>query len=241
MQRACLAGPVGTDGTNDESLDHLSCLFAQYLYQNFGQSNSDVALVGHSMGGIIIRNTLARVQTDGGQGTFPTNVGQVTDAITINTPHTGVDYTIGFFACGGCQQVSDLSDKSDLMTYLSALGRNPQASGVTTDWTVMGSENDPVDTGAESTTVLGTGAANAVDMNARHAIMYLTPSNYDHTQMLHDMDNINQDAHQYYCDTTDPENNPCGIDYKNGANWKYRENGPRSLLEFYTELTSDAS
>ena len=79
------AGPVGTDGTNDESLDHLSCLFAQYLYQNFGQSNSGVALVGHSMGGIIIRNTLARVQTDGGQGTFPTNVGQVTDAITIQS------------------------------------------------------------------------------------------------------------------------------------------------------------
>jgi hypothetical protein len=38
------AGPCsqyaqGSEGTNNESLDHVSCLLAQYLYQNFGKSN----------------------------------------------------------------------------------------------------------------------------------------------------------------------------------------------------------
>jgi len=46
---------AGPEGTNDESLYHLSCLFSQYLYSNFGQSGRNVILVGHSMGGIIVR------------------------------------------------------------------------------------------------------------------------------------------------------------------------------------------
>jgi pimeloyl-ACP methyl ester carboxylesterase len=233
---ACASWSPGFEGTNDESLDHLSCLFAQYLYYNFGQSNSKVALVGHSMGGIIIRNTLARVQTDGGQGIFPTNVGRVTDAITLNTPHTGVISGAESLACGGCQQVTDMADNGALMSYLSRSGRNPQASSITTDWTVIGSDCDDVIAGAE----LGnTGVLNAVYMNAKHAVMYHSPC-YDHMGTLKDKDHVNHNAQQYYCDTTDPNNNPCGLD-TSSSNWVNRKNGPHSLLEVYTELTRDAS
>jgi hypothetical protein len=85
------AGPEGThwEGTNDESIYHLSCLFAQYLNYNFGRANREVILVGHSMGGLIMRETLFQVQTRTDQSPFPTTIGHVTKAITFNTPHEG--------------------------------------------------------------------------------------------------------------------------------------------------------
>ncbi len=230
----CTNFSAGHEGTNDESIDHLSCLFAQYLYQNFGQTDSRVALIGHSMGGIIIRNTLYMMQEYAGQDPFPPSVGEVTDAITLNTPHTGIVSEASLY-CGGCQQLKDLDVTSPIMSTLSQYGRNPQASTIPTDWTVVGSESDILINNAAST-----GAANAIDMNARHAIIYSSPPGYDHLGALNDIDITNQDAHQYYCDTPDPNNNPCGTAYQ-GGNWIYRENAPHSLLEVYTELTSDAS
>ena len=66
------AGKEGTkwEGTNDESLYHLSCLFSQYLHHNFGQFNRPVILVGHSTGGIIMRETLFQMQEYAGQSPF---------------------------------------------------------------------------------------------------------------------------------------------------------------------------
>jgi hypothetical protein len=190
------------------------------------------------MGGIIMRNTLYMMQEYAGKDPFPPSVGEVTDAITLNTPHTGIYSSLSAY-CGGCQQLTDLADSSPIMETLATqpAGRNPQASAsLLTDWTVIGSEGDSfVINNADST-----GTANAVDMNARHAIVYASPA-YDHMGALSDTDIVSQDAHQYYCDTTAPDTNPCGLDYKKGRNWKYRENGSHSLLEVYTELTSDAS
>jgi hypothetical protein len=233
----CTGYYAGADGSNDESLDRLSCLFAQYLNYNFGQSNSDVAIVAHSMGGILVRNALARVQTDGGgQGNFPTSVGQVTDAITLNTPHTGMQVGDNVLACGGCQQASDLIDTGPVMTYLNTYGRNPQASAAITDWTDIGSTCDILVASAE---IGNTNAENAVDMNARHAIIYDNPC-YSHTSATSDADVTSRDASQYYCDTTDPDNNPCGTNV-NGNNWYYRQNGHHAAADVYTELTGDAS
>lgn len=223
------AGPVGTEGTNDESLYHLSCLFSQYLYQNFGQSNRDVILVGHSMGGIIIRETMFQVQTRTDQSPFPTTIGHVTDAITFNTPHGGVFSGSAPFFCDGCTQVAELG--GDLIDELRNSGQNPQTSGGFTDWTVIGSECDGV-----------VGSAKAIDMHASHAVVYVGDSNscYDHGSAIHDT-NENQDALQYYCDTSDPANSPCDILYNTGGNWVYRENSPRGLLELYNAINGKAS
>ena len=175
------------------------------------------------------------MQTEGGQGTYPTNIGQVTDVITLNTPHTGVFFGADVAVCGGCQQVADMVDTGMVMTFLKNQGRNPQVSSeVETSWTVIGSDSDLVIQYAEAT---GTGAANAVDMNARHAIMY-TASPYGHMETLNDMDTASQDMHEYYCYTPLPDTEICGTDYKNG-NWLYRENGLHSLQEVYNKLTSD--
>jgi triacylglycerol esterase/lipase EstA (alpha/beta hydrolase family) len=75
------------EGTNDESIYHLSCLFAQYLNYNFGRDNRNVVLVGHSMGGLIMRETIYQMQENAGKSPFPPTIGHVEKAITFNTPH----------------------------------------------------------------------------------------------------------------------------------------------------------
>ncbi len=228
---------AGSDGTNDESIYHLSCLFAQYLYQNFGQYNKDVVLVGHSMGGIIIRETMYQMQEHAGQSPFPDTIGHVTWAVTFNTPHGGVNAAAAPLSCAGCTQVADMSGISDLMLELRSSGENPQTSEGFTDWTVIGSECDNIAGGPLNPN----GYANAIDMHASHAVVYASGSDtcYDHSQALHDT-NANIDAHQYYCDTSDPNNSPCGTDYKKRSNWQKEKNRLRGLSELFYSATGFA-
>ena len=224
----------GTDGTNDESLYRVSCLFSQYLYYNFGQFGRNVVLVGHSMGGIIIRETLYQMQENAGQSPFPTAIGQVTDAITFNTPHEGID-PIGVLACSGCTQGVEMNGVSGLMSELKIFGQNPQTSGGFTNWTVIGSECDGY-----------VGPINAIDMHASHVVVYATGSPdiscYDHNNAIHDS-STSQDAYQYYCDTSDPDNFPCGINYHpspaSGDKWVSTESGPRGLSALYDAITGN--
>ena len=146
-------GYQGSDGTNDESIYHLSCLFAQYLNYNFGRgAHKEVVLVGHSMGGMIMQETLFQVQTHTDQFPFPSNVGSVTKAITFNSPHAGtvstVPFTdipiIGSFPYAGDKQVSELTTGSALTNELATSGRNPQTAGGFTEWTAIGSQCDIV-------------------------------------------------------------------------------------------------
>ena len=244
------AGKEGTkwEGTNDESLYHLSCLFAQYLHHNFGQSNSDVILVAHSMGGIIVRETLYQMEQHAGQHPFPSTIGRVTKAITFNSPHGGV-FDINAIGCGGCQQAKDLVYKSDFMLELSTtIGKNPQpdllTKGLTTEWTVIGSECDNVVGGPLNPNRY----ANAINMNADYAVVYAkdkrdksTTTCYDHGGALKDS-NAAIDAQRYYCDTSDPGNYPCGIVYTDtadttGGKWRHTENGLRGLSQMYYSVT----
>ena len=105
-QYRCDGFNPGSEGTNNEDLNHVSCLLVQYLNQNF--AGQKVILVGHSMGGIVIRNAMRLVQENGGQFGFPDNIGHVTDAVTFNTPHAGVN-DLGLIGCLGCTQDSQLS------------------------------------------------------------------------------------------------------------------------------------
>jgi hypothetical protein len=133
--------------------------------------------------------------------------------------------------------------QSPLMWDLRTLGTNPQTSGGFTRWTVIGSECDDVLQKADSTLSGGTGVASAIDMRASHAIMYAqdnkpssSSSCYDHGNARMDK-SASQDAHLYYCDTSNPDQSPCGIDY---TKWKQTSNGPHSLLAMYDEITGKA-
>jgi hypothetical protein len=217
------------EGTNDESIYHLACLFAQYLYNNFGQYNRDVMLVGHSMGGLIMRETLYQMQA--GNGRFPSTIGYVTKAITFNTPHNGS--IVGrqgsglLSKCDGCQQGIELTPGSALLTELATFGRNPQTSAGFTEWTEVGSQCDFAVQPASS----------SVSMDASHAVVYSgtikTPTCYDHGGALHD-NNINHDAPYYYCDTSNPNNDACTNQY---TKWSQTKKGLHGLELLYTRIT----
>ncbi len=241
------------DGTNNESLYHLSCLFAQYLHDTFGQSNKDVVLVGHCMGGIIIREAMDQMQYNAGKSPFPKTIGHVTNAITLNTPHSGIiplDTWPGIKdqICGGCNQAQELEKSGALMSNLINYGQNPQISGGFTTWTVFGSECDDT---LYKAGIAGTGVASAIDMHASHAVMYSQDGRtadstcYNHGGIIHAWEPKKLDAHLYHCDTTDPEKSPCGTDYKdqNGqavGHWQYTEKGPHGLLAMYDEMVGQS-
>jgi hypothetical protein len=242
---------AGPEGTNDESLYHISCKLAQFLGQEFGQSNSNVVLVGHSMGGIIVRETMYQMQENAGQSPFPKTIGHITDAITFTTPHSGIVPfdtlpPASYFVCNGCTQGREMEqDFSILMWDLRTRGQNPQTSGGFTRWTVVGSECDSVLQESTSLVVGGTGVASAVDMHASYAIMYAqdnkpssSTSCYTHFNPTEDK-STQQDAHLYYCDTSNPDKSPCGTAYNEGGNWKYTGNGPHSLLAMYDATTGN--
>jgi pimeloyl-ACP methyl ester carboxylesterase len=214
---------AGPEGTNDESLYHLSCLFSQYLYDNFGQFNRPVILVGHSLGGIIIRETLYQMQEHAGQSPFPTTIGHVSDAVTFDTPHSGGVPLVDHFACSGCTQVAELN--GDFMSELKKSGRNPQTPGGT-DWTVIGSECDIV-----------ARAASAIDMDASRAVVYQLGTNtcYGHNDAIND-NSPTRDSRQYYCDTSDLGNIPCGTSAYD-VNWEHRDDGPHGLLYMYNAIS----
>ncbi len=229
----------GSEGTNNEDLYHVSCLLAQYLYQNFGQSNQNVVLVGHSMGGIIVRNMMDQTQVNNESPDIPTpfppSIGTVTDAVTFNSPHGGVPSGggfVGLLGCGNCKQVEELTSGSD---FLNNLGLYPQVPGCTTSWTIVGSECDPL-----------VSAVSAISMNANQAVVYSTMGKsddtydntcYDHGGALHDSNVINN-AIQYTCSTDDTANSPCGTAYAstNGP-WTVGQ-GPRGLQELYNAASS---
>ncbi len=229
-QDKCNSFSPGSEGTNNEDLNHVSCLLAQYLNQNFAGEHN-VILVGHSMGGIIIRNTMHLAETQGGQHGMPKDIGHVTDAVTFNSPHAGVNDD-GYTACGGCTQIMQLAGDDPFMKELTKNAQNPQTSAGFTQWTVVGSECDPY----VGSSLNPDGAATAIAMDASHAIMYTHGGSpdacYDHSSALGDSSTKN-DATLYYCDTNNPTGNPCGTNYQNNAKWKKTTTGSRGLQTLY--------
>ena len=224
---------AGKEGTNDESIYRLSCLFAQYLHHNFGLQDRKVVLVGHSLGGMIIRTTMYQMQEYAGQDDFPPTIGHVTKAITFNSPHNGVNYAYANTGCGGCAQGLELWTGSDLIGALTTSGRNPQTSEGFTEWTTIGSQCDLVVIPTQS----------SVGMDASHAIVYsgvskVNPTCYDHGGALHDF-NTDHDAEYYCCDTSNTDASPCGPEYRpeKNPNWRKKATGLHGLDLLYTEVT----
>ena len=89
----------------------------------------------------------------------------LTDAVTFNSPHEGVTALDVAIACGECAQVSQLIEGSTFMNNLIKNAQNPQTSAGFTQWTVVGSECDPVVAAIDNSA----GASNAIAMQASHA------------------------------------------------------------------------
>ncbi|GCF09719.1 hypothetical protein KDI_32830 [Dictyobacter arantiisoli] len=186
-----VGGGNSNAGTNNENMDHISCLLAWYLYYNFGQHGWAETLVGHSMGGLIVRRTLQLVR-DHAAG-FPTNIGNVTDAIIFNTPNIGE--ALATWGCAGCYQGHQMTTNSAFINDMITHGQAPSVSGYTTDWTVVTSScdllvaDDPLYTAANHKVLYGSS--------------YSQDFCYGHGGAIHDTSTI-EDAIVQYCDTLNP-------------------------------------
>lgn len=230
--------PSGSDwhtiGTRDEDIRHIACVLSWYIWDHYTKFGRPVDLVGHSMGGIIIRWALYATPRSG--LAFPPNL-FVPGVVTLNTPHAGV-FPQANLTCGRCLQLKQLeTDLSDsIINELLVTGRNPQGTGGTgtTAWTIMGSVCDQY-----------VGDYSVRGMDALHKVWYRSPC-YGHGEILW-QDSRNNPSTNYagaeadYCDTscdTYPSGNGAGQKFVGGS---YNPSTyPRSMLRMVQAL-SDAS
>ncbi|HEY3005333.1 MAG TPA: alpha/beta fold hydrolase [Kribbellaceae bacterium] len=155
-----------SDGSHTQSTDirHLAYHLAWFINAHF--PNRQVKLVGHSMGGLIIRYMIRKVQVDDLE--FPHNM-YIGDVVTFGTPHAGTNWAYG---CNykQCQQMRPGSAFED---YLKTYASNPNANGGT-DWTTLGSYDDGV-----------VSEWSSVGMSAEHEAWYLGSMNIGHSDYMH--------------------------------------------------------
>ena len=149
-------GHTGTTHSNNTSLRHLSWHLASYIATNFTARGLPVDVVGHSMGGLMIRYALAKQGID----SFPQLM--VEDVVTLGAPHNGAKFAI----LTGTTQGAEMEPASSLITWLKASAKNPQGIGGT-DWTNIGSHGDLI---VQEDTATG--------MSAPHRWRYTTSPNW---------------------------------------------------------------
>jgi pimeloyl-ACP methyl ester carboxylesterase len=163
-----LYGHTGTTHDNDTDIRHLAWHFAHWL-RSYIPDDPPVDVVGHSMGGLIVRYALAK-QT----GDWPAM--NVEDVVTLGTPHAGVNFASWTDTVQGIQMEPD----SYFMWWLAQNAGNPQSSGGT-EWTIVGSSGDVI-------VPRGT----ATNMQAAERVRYgLLPWPIGHGEYMHEDGNRN--------------------------------------------------
>ncbi len=156
----------------------LGAALAVQIFEQYSAHGKSVDLVGHSMGGLIIKAALTGVQKHY-QG-FPPYL-YVEDVTTLETPHRGTSEG-GNALCavvptlGRNQECADMIGGSAFMNWLID---NPQAQ-TGTDWTIIGADDDLLVPASSS--VPGS-------MPAAHKVIYTSgqwSALYAHMDVLHD-------------------------------------------------------
>jgi putative serine esterase DUF676 len=189
------AGPVAlvspaTRGTTDEDIGAIACRLAWFIYDNYSSYGANVDLIGHSMGGPLIRYMMVQVAA---QNTFFPPYVYVQDAVTFDGPIGGTQAGGEYVTCAAlCWQGQELDPSSQAgRTFYSQLksNLNPQGAGPGTDWTAMGSYCgcDPFD------------VWNVMYQNYGHRLAYGISMGYEHGTFLVDSQDY-YNASQYYCD-----------------------------------------
>lgn len=137
-------GHAGSEHDHDTDIRHLAWHLANFLREHIPDDPA-VDVVGHSMGGLMIRFALAKE----GIGDWPRL--NVEDTVTLGTPHNGVHFSKWIGSVQGQQMEPD----SFFIRWLKDRAMNPQ--GVDgTDWTVLGSLGDLI-VGENTATYMGVG------------------------------------------------------------------------------------
>lgn len=187
----CTSEYAGNQGTTNEDLRHVACELAWYIWYHYTQYGQNVQLVGHSMGGLLIRWALYDTPID---FYLPPYL-MVQDAVTMATPHGGIPIVgAAIFLCGNCWQGNQMRTNNAFWETLNTYGQNPQGAGWGTDWTLMGSSCESFYNIFDP----GVSWQSALDMDGGHKTEYLNPPCYDHGAYLTDT-STNDIAHADYC------------------------------------------
>ena len=147
---------IGSDDPNTP-IEDLGGQLASYVETTYSSKGEPVLMVGHSMGGLVIRAALARA---GDRLLVPR-------AVTMSSPHAGTpDARV-------CPQILQCREQVPGSVFLSKLAPSPQGRGGTA-WTVFGGAGDRL-----------VPAASAVDMTGARRIVFERPA-YDHVTILLD-------------------------------------------------------
>lgn len=167
--------------TGRTDIRHLGFHLAWYIYKHWTAEGIPVQIVGHSMGGLISRYALARVER--GHRRFPSFL-LVEDVVTMGTPHSGSNDIEPFsdWFCDKdrflqCRQMSHRTKAGyRLLLWLHRHARHPDPFGMqTTDWTNIGSYDD------EAVTV-----HSATAMNGDHRVLYHGGNSIHHSYYMYD-------------------------------------------------------
>jgi pimeloyl-ACP methyl ester carboxylesterase len=180
-------GGTGEHDVNDPSshgfdsrIEHIAYHLAWYIYDHYSKNGITVDVVGHSMGGLIIRYAVAQSQRNHSE--FPPYL-YVEDVATLGSPHTGTDWARG---CWWADQCGQMVPGSSFMNWLGSYAQNPQESGGT-DWTTMGSHEDNY-----------VSAGSATGMDATHRVRYYASSGVEHGDYLVDTSNTRTADVEYW-------------------------------------------
>jgi pimeloyl-ACP methyl ester carboxylesterase len=152
-------------GTRNTSIKELGRRLAWNIHNVYSSKGKSVDLVGHSMGGLIIRAALAGYQLHRHERRWP-DVLYVEDVVTLGTPHDGTkDYVS--LGCGTyertrqCKEMVPRSPRGSGFLGWLRKAPNPQASGGT-DWTLICSMADEIAPWRQSACASTTGAHHIV-------------------------------------------------------------------------------
>lgn len=150
----------GEDSPNTD-IKHIGYQLAWYVYTTYTSKGQAVGLVGHSMGGLIIRYALYRIAA--ADPNFPPSM-LVTNAVTFGTPHNGASLASICFNI----ECAEMAPNSSFLKDLNTSGQNPQGTGGT-DWTIMGSDADTI-----------VSDSSATSMTAAHKVRYASGDHIGH-------------------------------------------------------------
>lgn len=144
----------------DTPIERIACDLSWYIYNTYG--TNPVNLLGYSLGGLIIRDAFNYA---------PISVNM---AVTISTPHRGIDkntssWTTPLLGCGSYTQCKETLPTSDFITTLNARPLPPVA------WRLIGGGTKDIMTAASSLGLPGTVRIN----------YYASP--YSHSSYLTDL------------------------------------------------------
>jgi len=159
------------DHSASTDVRHIAYHWAWMVHDLFTMHGESVELVGHSMGGLIIRYALARVHA--GDREFPKRLA-IENVISLGSPHQGTrSWRARLCRVFLKKQCRQLRPGSDFIEWLRVHAQDPgQLGGV--DWTTIGSRDDRVVKPHDS----------MLAINAMHKVMYLDESAIGHSDYM---------------------------------------------------------